>query len=179
MKSLLLLSFAFMLAMAGCGEKAPASDTAVFSAPTVTETVESVQQKNANEQNTVKVDSERTEQKLSLSVNGTTLTVSWEDNESVRALSELLTDGDITIEMDDYGGFEQVGGLPQSITRNDVQMTTAAGDIILYSGNSIVLFYGSNTWTYTKLGHIEGLSADELKELLGTDQTTVTLSISE
>lgn len=179
MKSLFLLLPALMLTMAGCGGKAPASDIAVSSAPTLSQSAESGHQETANMQNGVNTDSEPIEQNLSLFVNGTPLTVSWEDNASVRALYDLLTDGDITMEMDGYGGFEQVGGLPQSITENDVQMTTEAGDIVLYSGNAIVLFYGSNTWTYTKLGHIEGLSADGLKELLSSDQTTVILSISQ
>lgn len=179
MKCEFLLSLALMLTMAGCGEKAPISDMTVSPAPTVSKSAESVHQETESMQNSVNEGSEPTEQNLSLFVNGTQLTVSWEDNESVQALSDLLIDGDITIEMDGYGGFEQVGGLPQSITRNDIQITTNAGDIVLYSGNSIVLFYGSNTWAYTKLGHIEGLSADELEELLSTDQTTVILSISQ
>ncbi|MFQ8759981.1 MULTISPECIES: cyclophilin-like fold protein [Intestinimonas] len=78
-----------------------------------------------------------------------------------------------------YGGFEQVGSLPQNLTRNDVQITTEAGDIVLYSGNSIVLFYGSNTWAYTKLGHIEDLSAENLKTLLDVEQVTVSLYLAE
>ncbi|MDB7817620.1 cyclophilin-like fold protein [Intestinimonas butyriciproducens] len=78
-----------------------------------------------------------------------------------------------------YGGFEQVGSLPQNLTRNDVQITTEAGDIVLYSGNSIVLFYGSNTWAYTKLGHIEDLPAENLKTLLDVEQVTVSLYLAE
>lgn len=64
--------------------------------------------------------------------------------------------------MKPYGGFEQVGSLPESIVSNDVQITTSPGDIALYSGNSIVIFFGTNSWAYTKLGHIEGVSGDEL-----------------
>lgn len=101
-----------------------------------------------------------------LFVNGTELNVTWEDNETVQALKEALRDGDITVETHQYGGFEQVGSLPQTFVRNDVQMRTEPGDIVLYGGNSVVLFYGSNSWTYTKLGHIENLSADELHTLL-------------
>ncbi len=119
------------------------------------------------------------ESKIFLTINGTELTVSWEDNESVEEILNLLEEGDITITTSQYGGFEQVGSLPESITRNDVQMTTAAGDIVLYNGNSIVIFYGSNSWSYTKLGHIENLSLSELKELLGEDRAEVTLSVSK
>lgn len=127
---------------------------------------------------TEKADETKQENELSLSVNGTTLTVTWEDNESVSALAELAAQEAVTVNTHKYGGFEQVGSLPQSITDNDAQMTAVPGDIVLYSGNSIVLFYGSNTWSYTKLGHIEGLSEDELNTLLDVEQTDVTLSIS-
>ena len=68
-----------------------------------------------------------------------------------------------------YGGFEQVGSLPQSFSRSDAQMTTQPGDIVLYSGNQLVIFFGSNSWSYTRLGHIEGLSTDELTTLLDKD----------
>lgn len=78
--------------------------------------------------------------------------------------------------MEQYGGFEQVGTLPQDIIRNDEQMVTVPGDIVLYSGNSLVIFYGSNSWAYTKLGHIEGLSAEELTDILDNSEITVTLS---
>ena len=76
-----------------------------------------------------------------------------------------------------YGGFEQVGSLPQSFSRSDAQMTTQPGDIVLYSGNQLVVFFGSNSWSYTKLGHISGLSADELTVLLDKDQTVIELQI--
>ncbi len=74
-----------------------------------------------------------------------------------------------------YGGFEQVGSLPQSFSRSDVQTRTQPGDIVLYSGNQIVAFFGSNSWSYTKLGHIEGLSADELNSLLDKDSIVIEL----
>ncbi|MCD8037437.1 MAG: hypothetical protein LUE88_08715 [Clostridiales bacterium] len=119
------------------------------------------------------------ESEILLTINGTELVVSWEDNESVEEILKLIEEGNITIITSQYGGFEQVGSLPESITRNDVQMTTTAGDIVLYSGNSIVVFYGSNSWSYTKLGHIENLSSAELKELLGEDRAEVTLSLSK
>ena len=76
-----------------------------------------------------------------------------------------------------YGGFEQVGSLPQSFSRNDVQTTTQPGDIVLYSGNQLVVFFGSNSWSYTKLGHIKGLSADELAALLNKEQTVIELQL--
>ena len=76
-----------------------------------------------------------------------------------------------------YGGFEQVGSLPQSFSRGDTQMTAQPGDIVLYSGNQLVVFFGSNSGSYTKLGHINDLSADELTVLLDKDQTVIELQI--
>ena len=74
-----------------------------------------------------------------------------------------------------YGGFEQVGSLGASLPRNDVQTTTSAGDIVLYSGNQMVIFYGSNAWAYTRLGRITDKSAREMAELLGNGNVTVTI----
>ena len=74
-----------------------------------------------------------------------------------------------------YGGFEQVGPIGQSLPRNDVQTVTNSGDIVLYSGNQIVVFYGSNSWAYTRLGHISGKSAQEMAELLGREDVTITI----
>ena len=104
---------------------------------------------------------------LKMKIDGREFTVIWEDNESVDALMELASDSPIMVEMSMYGGFEQVGSLGTSIPRNDVQTTTQAGDVVLYSGNQIVVFYGSNSWAYTRLGRIDGLSSSELEDLLG------------
>ena len=81
--------------------------------------------------------------------------------------------------MSPYGGFEQVGSLGTSLPRNDVQTVTEAGDIVLYSGSNIVVFYGSNSWAYTRLGKITGLSQEELEELLGTGDISITVSPRE
>lgn len=106
---------------------------------------------------------------LMLSIDGTPLTVLWEDNETVSELLTAAQNGAIEVSASRYGGFEQVGSLPQSFSRNDVQTTTQPGDIVLYSGNQLVIFFGSNSWSYTRLGHIEGLSTDELTALLDKD----------
>ena len=109
-----------------------------------------------------------------LQIDGKEIPVTWEDNASVDALRELAVDG-LEIQMSMYGGFEQVGSIGQSITRVDKQTTTNAGDIMLYSGNQIVLFYGSNSWTYTRLGKIN-LSEDELTELLSNGNVILKLA---
>ncbi len=121
----------------------------------------------------------RTEIIMRLYVNDEELSVAWEDNESVDALRELVSKEALTIEMSMYGGFEQVGSIGQDLTRNDKQTTTSAGDIVLYSGNQIVLFYGSNSWSYTRLGHIDGKSEEELRQLLGNGNVSITINFDE
>lgn len=104
--------------------------------------------------------------------------VRWEDNESVDALRELAAEG-ITVELSGYGGFEQVGSLGTRLPRNDVQTVTEPGDIVLYSGSSIVLFYGFNSWAYTRLGKILGLDESELRQLLGSGDVTIRLAMDK
>ena len=101
--------------------------------------------------------------------------VRWEENESVSFLKDYVKEEALSADLSMYGGFEQVGSLGVSVPRNDVQTVTESGDIVLYSGNQIVIFYGSNSWSYTRLGHIENKSPSEMKELLGNGDVTVTL----
>ena len=116
-------------------------------------------------------------QEMKLKIGDREITVAWEENESVEALTELVSSQPLTIGMSMYGGFEQVGPIGTSLPRNDVQTTTEAGDIVLYSGNQIVVFYGSNSWSYTRLGHITDKSAEQLKELLGNGNVTIEISM--
>ena len=113
------------------------------------------------------------EQNMVMKIGDTSVDVTWEDNDSIKELNKLAESG-LSISMSMYGGFEQVGSIGQSISRNDVQMTTQSGDIVLYSGNQLVVFYGSNSWSYTKLGKIN-LSQKELEKLLGNGDVTITL----
>ena len=110
-----------------------------------------------------------------MTIGNTKVDVSWEDNDSVRELKELAAKN-LSIQMSMYGGFEQVGSIGQNLTRNDKQTTTEPGDIVLYSGNQLVVFYGSNSWSYTRLGKIN-LSDEELENLLGNGDVTITLSM--
>ena len=125
---------------------------------------------------TLPLHEETTENKLKLSVNGAELTATLEDNSSAQALTELLQQGDLTIEMSDYGSFEKVGDLPQSLPRNDKNITTVPGDLILYQGNKITIYYAENTWDFTKLGDIDNITQEELKAIMGDGDVTVTLS---
>lgn len=104
---------------------------------------------------------------LVMTIDGTEVSVAWEDNESVDAIRDLADSGGLEINMSMYGGFEQVGSIGQSISRNDKKITTKAGDIVLYSGNQVVVFYGSNSWAYTRLGRITDKTEQELAEMLG------------
>ena len=120
---------------------------------------------------------EEAEIMLQIQVGDTLLTAALEDNSSADALKEMLSEGPLTIEVENYGGFEKVGTLPESLPRNDTQMTAQPGDIMLYQGNSIVFFHGSNSWSYTKLGTIEQTGDLDIKEVLGGQESTVTLSL--
>lgn len=117
-------------------------------------------------------------QKLYITIDGKTLSVELVDNAATQALVTALQEGDITYEAHDYGGFEKVGALGRSLPTSNTQTTTQAGDVILYNGNQIVLFYGSNSWSYTRLGHIEYSSQAELESFLKAGQGNVTVKLS-
>lgn len=115
-----------------------------------------------------------------ITINGNKLEVTLTENSSVDALLERLGKGDINYIANDYNDFEKVGGLGFSLPTNNTQITTQPGDVMLYSGNQIVLFYGSNSWSYTRLGKINGYTVSELRSLLGAGKgsTQVTISLN-
>ncbi len=121
--------------------------------------------------------SAKTEEKLYLTINDAKLSATLENNSSVDALKEKLSEGDITIDAREYGGFEKVGSLGFSLPKNDTQYSTDFGDIMLYQGNQITLFYESNSWSYTKIGHVDNLTQEELKSILGKGDVKITLSL--
>ena len=106
-----------------------------------------------------------------------TLTIRPADNSSAEAFAGLLEEGDLTVDMRDYGGFEKVGPLGTSLVTNDERITTEPGDVILYQGNQITIYYDVNTWTFTRLGRVEGLTPEELREALGDDDLTAVFSL--
>ena len=188
---LLIMALAICLAFAGCGNRGiqseegssgssesasqtnPSSDHAAED-PEMDSTEDLISQPSESPESDPT--GEETNGAMKLMIGDSEVSVQWEDNESVAALRELVADGPLTVAMSGYGGFEQVGSLGTSLPRNDVQITTQAGDIVLYSGNNIVIFYGSNSWAYTRLGHIE-LSSSEMPELLSHGDVTVKLSV--
>lgn len=160
------IGFCLAVTLCGCSEPAapqadvPVSPAAVTAVPEPTDIPTPSEEENAM---------------LQLLIGETAVTVDWEDNESVAALRELCGEEPLTISLSMYGGFEQVGALGASLPRSDVQTTTEAGDIVLYAGNQIVVFYGSNTWAYTRLGHISDQSAEQLARLLDHGDVSITL----
>ena len=118
-------------------------------------------------------------EKLYITVGGTTLTATLVNNSSTRALVDALRKAPITYEAHDYGNFEKVGELGITLPRNDENITTEPGDLILYLGTRFVIYYDTNTWDFTRLGKIDNTTQQELKAILGDGNCTVTLSLSD
>ena len=110
---------------------------------------------------------------MNILVGETVLTATLFENSSVDALKEALLEGPITIDMRDYGSMEKVGPLGMDLPRNDQQTTTEAGDIILYQGNALVIYYAPNSWNFTRLGKINHITPEELREILGEGNVTI------
>ena len=105
------------------------------------------------------------------------LSATLADNSSAMAFYELLQKGPVTIKMRDYGSFEKVGPLGTTLPRNDTQITTTAGDIILYQGNQITIYYDTNSWNFTHLGKVDGVTQAELKKILGKGDVSAVFEI--
>lgn len=115
---------------------------------------------------------------IKIKINNNVLEVKLEDNEATKSLVEKLKEEDITINAKEYGGFEKIGNLGFSLPKNDKNITTTAGDIVLYQGNQISLFYNSNSWSYTKIGKVKNVSVAELEKILGSGDVTLVLSLN-
>ena len=115
---------------------------------------------------------------MNITINGKTVSCQLIDNSSTRVLLAQLEKGDITYEADDYGNFEKVGYIGFSLPQDNESITTTAGDVILYQGNSICLYYDTNSWTFTLLGKIEGMSKDEIKTFLNAGGGSVKVTLS-
>mgnify|MGYP000324968014 CR=1 FL=1 len=169
MKRVLTVLLAIMLiTMTSCGKSDNSSTQPTTDEPSTTITTPQ------DDNSTTKEDETET-MKLTLKIDDMGVDVIWSDNDSVRALKTLAKDG-LTINMSKYGGFEQVGSIGSTLPSSDTRITTSPGDIVLYSSNQIVIFYDSNTWSYTKLGHIN-LSKSELTDLLGDEDVVVTIDL--
>ncbi len=182
-----------LLMLSGCGSAEPAIPASAPTAPSENAATESTetpagatpadslesQEGSADEMQEAKdaiPEDTGVEKAMAFRINGQEVSVDWEANESVEALRELCAEQPLVIEMSMYGGFEQVGSLENSLPRNDVQTTAQAGDIVLYAGNQLVIFYGSNSWAYTRLGHVTDQDAAGMTALLGNGNVTITIS---
>lgn len=117
--------------------------------------------------------------KINITIDGRSMSATLADNVATKALVEKLSAGPITITMSNYGGFEKVGALPWSLPTDDTQITTKPGDIMLYTGNNIVIFYGQNSWAYTPLGVLETTDSSAISSFVGTGNKQVTISLDD
>ena len=115
--------------------------------------------------------------KLLITINGKTLTADFADNSSAKALAEALKQSPITYKADDYGGFEKVGDLGQSFPQNNEQISTSAGDIILYQGHNLCIYYGENSWNFTRIAKIPNITKEELLKFLGDGEIEIKLEV--
>lgn len=164
----LLIVCALAAVLSGCGGSSQ------------TENVETqVGAEPAGQESAEQNDKEETamDRKMTVEVGGSQFTATLGDNEAVDALVQMMEENPVTIQMSDYAVFEKVGSLGASLPTSNSQTTTQAGDIVLYQGNQIVIFYGSNSWSYTRLGRIDDLTGWE--SALGNGDMTVTFSLEE
>lgn len=176
MKKMLSVTFiivcAFAALLSGCADSRRTEDPESQSSGSDSDKVQEVQ---AAEQN-VK-EEETMDRKMIVEVGGKHFTATLEDNKAADTLAEMMQEDPVTIQMSDYGGFEKVGDLGTELPTSNRQTTTRAGDIVLYQGNQIVIFYGSNSWSYTRLGRIDDLTGWETA--LGDGDATVTFALEE
>lgn len=157
-----------VLGLCGCGNGSSPAD----SAPPPSQSVISEQESSQSQDNS----SSQEEPMLKITVGDQELLATFADNSSAEAFQDLLAQGPVTISMDDYGGFEKVGSLGTTLTRNDTRITTQPGDVILYQGNQITIYYGTNTWNFTRLAKIN--DSTDLQAKLGTGTVQVTFSLA-
>lgn len=132
---------------------------------------------NENQESENESNEDENEMKLKLEIKDYEFDVTLEENDASHELVEMARNEQITINFEDYGGFEKVAPLGRSLTTDNTRITTKPGDIVLYQGNQIVMFYGSNTWSYTMLGHVDDLTYWE--EALGDDDVVATFTLLE
>ena len=181
MKKMLSVTFiivcAFAALLSGCADSRRTEDPESQSSGSASDKVQEFQaaEDEAAEQN-VK-EEETMDRKMIVEVGGKHFTATLEDNKAAETLAEMMQEDPVTIQMSDHGGFEKVGDLGTDLPTSNRQTTTQAGDIVLYQGNQIVIFYGSNSWSYTRLGRIDDLTGWETA--LGDGDVTVTFVLEE
>lgn len=160
-----LLSVCVMGLLSGCGMAERKADVAATEAP------------RREQQETMKTEEEQ--KMIIIQIGEHQLNATLVQNSSTEALLELLSEGPVTVSMSDYASMEKVGPLPTSLPTNDEPIQTEAGDLILYLGRSFVIYYDTNSWNLTRLGKIENVTAQELRDILGDGDVTAVLSLAE
>ena len=182
MKRVLLFSLCILVlsGLAGCREKRSVSFENDISEEITDNSTESQISAGELEETeiTEKSANDNEKESMKLYFNDTEIPVIWEDNQTVQELMEEAGKGDITVQMSMYSDNEQVGSLEKSYTKNDEQITTYSGDIVLYSGDKIVVFYGSNSWAYTRLGKMN-IQESDVTELLSNGDITLKIAIEK
>lgn len=170
------LLFLLVLTMTACSSDAAPNYKSADSTRTDLPSFES---KESEEPSTEEEETQKKENtvKMKLEIEDHIFSVVLEENSSVDALKELLADGSLTLHMADYAGMEKGADLGTVLPQNNEQMHTQAGDIILYQGKTLVIYYDTNSWSLTPIGKIENVNAEELRKILGTGDVMVTVSI--
>ena len=175
-----------MLLLVGCAQgqastSADSSSRSAASASVSSSTAESTDaavEQSATTAADVSTESAEAAESFVISANDKQLEVRRANTNAARALAEQLQAGPVTVDLHPYGGFEQVGPLPWTLPENDEQIITSPGDVMLYQGNQITIFTGSNSWAYTPLGSIEGATPEALFEAFGGETAEITLSLA-
>ena len=183
------LAIAVVLAFGGCAAASPsgssessASQSGIASAvPSASESAASAPASgvaaNAQTQAQAFDASPSESHALEVSVDGTTFYATFAESPAADELAERLAEGPVTVSLRDYGGFEKVGPLPWSLSANGELVNGLSGDILLYQGNQVTIFYGSNSYSYTRLAHVDGATAESLRSAFGDGDVEVTLSL--
>lgn len=158
----------FLIALYGCTVLFTGCEGAAHDTPQ--------QSVSAVAEGTAQTQEEVQDMKITMTVGDTELAVTLADTVAARELAQKVREGAVTVTLNEYGGFEKVGKLPWALTRSDESISTSPGDIMLYQGNQMTVFYGTNSWSYTRLGRIDDITAQELETLFGEGDITVTLS---
>jgi len=173
---LILSLLTMMFALGSCADPAENAETQTAESAEQTENQASESNKDTEEANTEVPQGDEEAIDMTLKINDEIVQVKWENNESVKALMKMASENPVVVDMSMYGGFEQVGSLGTTLPSNDQSTKTKPGDIVLYTSDSIVVFYGNNSWAYTRLGHIEDKSKSELQDMLGRGNVTLTIT---
>lgn len=179
---LMILLVLFFMWLAACGadhnvDRQSSMEKELPSASLATSETEETHPESETQQESEIETREDEPMRIQIAVGDTLLIATPENNPSADAFLDLLRENPITVEMSDYAGMEKVGSLGTSLTRSDSQISVGAGDVILYQGDQITIYYGTNSWNFTKLAHIDGATKESLLEVLGTGDVKVIFSL--